>query len=305
MSPAGNYAGMSGFSASEAVACRRLVELGLAEDVGTGKDLTSAALVEASAHGEGDLVARAPGVLAGLPAVAIVSSMVDGSISLRSQIRDRQMLEAGTVVASLAGPARSLLACERLVLNFLNHLSGVATLTRRFVDAVAGTRCQVYDTRKTLPGWRLLEKYAVRQGGGHNHRMGLFDAVLIKDNHLAYWRGEHDGQGRTLAEAVRHARAAAPSAAFVEIEVDTLDQLRDAFEGRPDAVLLDNMDVESLRRAVTLRDRLAPGVILEASGGVTLQNVAAIAATGIDRVSVGALTQSAPALDIAMDWKLR
>jgi nicotinate-nucleotide pyrophosphorylase (carboxylating) len=191
------------------------------------------------------------------------------------------------------------LTAERTALNFLQRLSGVATRTRLFVAAVAGTRAQILDTRKTTPGWRLLEKYAVRCGGGHNHRLGLYDGVLIKDNHLACL-GNRPG---AITEAVAAARAGLGTTVPLELEVDGLHQLDEALACRPDIVLLDNMPPEDLRAAVRRRDRDAPGVLLEASGGVTLETVAAIAATGVDRVSVGSLTHSAVALDIALDYE--
>jgi nicotinate-nucleotide pyrophosphorylase (carboxylating) len=213
-------------------------------------------------------------------------------------------------VARLAGEARSLLTAERVLLNVLGRLSGIATLTRRFVDAVAGTRARIYDTRKTTAGWRRLEKYAVRQGGGWNHRLGLHAAILIKDNHLALGALARGGGRFTPAEAVRQAqRFAAESARAadeplpVEVEVDSLDQLRQVLPARPDLVLLDNMPADLLRQAVALRDALAPGVALEASGGVDLQSIAQIAAAGVERISVGALTHSAPWLDVALDWR--
>jgi nicotinate-nucleotide pyrophosphorylase (carboxylating) len=189
---------------------------------------------------------------------------------------------------------------ERTALNFLTHLSGVATLTRKFVDAVAGTKAVIIDTRKTLPGWRRLEKYAVRCGGGTNHRMGLADGCLIKDNHLAAWRAAK--ANHTIAEAVNEARKHVPKNIPIEVEVDTFEQLTDALSGNPDIVLLDNMDAPALRECVKLRNRLANGVLLEASGGIRLANVAEIAASGVDRISVGGLTHSAPALDLAFDW---
>jgi nicotinate-nucleotide pyrophosphorylase (carboxylating) len=193
---------------------------------------------------------------------------------------------------------RSVLSGERTALNFLQHLSGIATQTHRYVDAVAGLKCQVLDTRKTLPGWRLLEKYAVRCGGGHNHRVGLFDGVLIKDNHLRAL-GLGKKEIRTAVEAARRLHGPAVP---VEIEVDNLAELDEALRCGPDIVLLDNMPPEPMREAVRRRDAVAPRVRLEASGGVTLATVRAIAETGVDRVSVGALTHSAPALDIALDY---
>jgi nicotinate-nucleotide pyrophosphorylase (carboxylating) len=197
-----------------------------------------------------------------------------------------------------------LLTGERTCLNFLTHLSGVATLTRRYVDAVAGTRAGIYDTRKTLPGWRALQKYAVAAGGGRNHRMGLDDMILIKDNHLAAWKAA--APDRRIAAAVRAARqwstTQAKSPLPIEVEIDTLAQIEDALAGEPDMVLLDNMTLKDMRQAVALRDARAPDVELEASGGVSLANVAAIAATGVERISVGGLTHSSPALDLAFDW---
>src|SRR5262249_30385632 len=210
------------------------------------------------------------------------------------------------------GPARSLLTAERIILNFLGRLSGIATLTRRFVDAVSGTKARVYDIRKTTPGWRLLEKYAVRQGGGHNHRTGLFEAILIKDNHLAL-AAQLPGQlRRSLAETVRHVRQFIAQnfpesdprrEMIVEVEVDSLAQLEEVLPEKPDIVLLDNMPLESLRQAVAMRNARAPEVEFEASGGVTLESIAAIAATGVDRISAGALTHSAVSFDVAMDWR--
>jgi nicotinate-nucleotide pyrophosphorylase (carboxylating) len=193
---------------------------------------------------------------------------------------------------------RAILTGERTALNFLQHLSGVASLTRRFVDAVAGYPVQILDTRKTLPGWRLLEKYAVRCGGGHNHRMGLFDAVLIKDNHLAALGDFRDAIPRAVAAARREAKSVP-----VTVEVDNLEQLNVTLGCRPDVILLDNMSPEMLHEAVRRRQAVNPAVLLEASGGVSLASVRAIAAAGVDRISVGELTHSAPALDIGLDYE--
>ncbi len=204
---------------------------------------------------------------------------------------------------------RDLLTSERLLLNFVGRLSGVATWTRQFVRQVAGTRCRIYDTRKTTPGWRRLEKYAVRCGGGHNHRTGLFDAVLIKDNHLAH---VVDAGQRSLTPASAVARARQrlremlpndAEAMIVEVEVDTLEQLQQVLPQQPDIVLLDNMSLDELREAVARRDATGPATELEASGGVTLETVASIARTGVERISVGALTHSALSLDVALDWQ--
>jgi nicotinate-nucleotide pyrophosphorylase (carboxylating) len=200
---------------------------------------------------------------------------------------------------------RSLLTIERILLNFLQRLSGIATLTARFVAAVSGTRASIYDTRKTTAGWRALEKYAVRCGGGFNHRFGLYDAVLIKDNHLAWLEaaGAH-AQPDTIAAAIATARANTPPGTLIEVEVDTLEQLDRALKRGPDIILVDNMAPELVAEAVVRRDRVAPLVKLEGSGGVNLATVKALAQTGVDRISVGALTHSASALDLALDFDL-
>ena len=208
------------------------------------------------------------------------------------------------------GP-RSLLSGERIFLNLIGRLSGIATLTRRYVEAIAGSGARIYDTRKTTPGWRRLEKYAVRLGGGHNHRTGLYDAILIKDNHLALGAAGQGAAHLSPAQAVRRARELVESMAaaqsgeplIVEVEVDTLEQLAMVLGEGPDIVLLDNMPPDVLTQAVDLRDRVAPGIELEASGGVTLETVARIAATGVERISVGALTHSAGSLDVGLDWR--
>jgi nicotinate-nucleotide pyrophosphorylase (carboxylating) len=287
------------FTADEAAACQRLVTWALQEDLGEHGDLTSQAVIPADRAGQAMLVTRAPGVLAGLPAAALVLAAVDARLHLQPLKQDGDRLQAGDRLAILTGPMRALLTAERTALNFLQHLSGVATQTRRYVDAVAGLPCKVLDTRKTLPGWRLLHKYAVRRGGGHNHRMGLSDGVLIKDNHLAALGPRPDA----VAEAVRLARQHYGNRFPLEIEVDTLDQFDAALRAGPDMVLLDNMPLDWLREAVRRRNASAPDVLLEASGGVTLATLRAIAETGVDRVSVGALTHSAPALDIGLDYQ--
>jgi nicotinate-nucleotide pyrophosphorylase (carboxylating) len=208
----------------------------------------------------------------------------------------------------LSGDSRSLLTCERTILNFLGRLCGIATWTHAFCDRIAGTRARLYDTRKTTPGWRRLEKYAVRCGGGHTHRMGLYDAILIKDNHLAC-RANASGKLLNTGEAVEQARAFIHSNAvkfseppIVEIEIDRIQQLDDALDARPDIILLDNMSNDQLREAVLVRNIHAPGVELEASGGVSLDTIESIAKTGVDRISVGSLTHSAVNLDLGLDW---
>lgn len=275
-----------------------LIDLAFAEDLGTGVDLTSWALIAPEARGAARFSARSAGVVAGLPVLELITDKFLGRVAYRRLIDDGAVVEPGATVAEIAGPIRDLLLLERTALNVLQHLSGIATLTARFVAAVHGTRAIILDTRKTLPGWRALAKYAVRMGGGHNHRMGLYDGVLIKDNHLAGLAGESDPIGR----AVELARLRTPEGTIVEIEVDSLEQLDRALAARPEIILLDNFDVERASEAVVRRDRVAPGVRLEISGGVTLLTVAGLAATGVDRISVGALTHSAPALDLGLDW---
>jgi nicotinate-nucleotide pyrophosphorylase (carboxylating) len=238
-------------------------------------------------------------VLAGLPAAVGVFALVDPGLTFEAHQQDGAVLRPNDRLLTVTGRMRSILAGERTALNFLQRLSGVATQTRRYVEAMAGLPCRVLDTRKTTPGWRLLEKYAVRCGGGNNHRMGLSDGILIKDNHLA---ALGVGPG-VVREAVRLARERYGTRVPLEIEVDDLEQFNVALAAGPDIVLLDNMTPEQLREAVRRRDAVAPGVLLEASGGVTLATIRAIAEAGVDRVSVGALTHSATALDIALDYQ--
>jgi len=291
---------------------RRVVGGWLREDLGFEADWTSVALVPAAAVGSLSVVARRPGVIAGLPAAGLIVAEADAQLGWKPIVADGDRVEQGTVVAELAGPIRSILQVERVLLNLLGRLSGVATATRQLVDAVSGTGCRVYDTRKTLPGWRLLDKYAVGCGGGSTHLLGLYDAILIKDNHLA----AAAATGMPVAAAVTRARrfvaATFPpgreAEMVVEVEVDTPQQAEEVFAAAgdrtlPDIMLLDNMQPASLRQCVSLRDRLAPEVILEASGGITLETAATVAATGIDRISTGMPTHAAPWLDIALDWR--
>ncbi|HEV3436902.1 MAG TPA: carboxylating nicotinate-nucleotide diphosphorylase [Gemmata sp.] len=287
---------MSTFSPEEAAACRRLIDLALAEDLGLDGDRTSLATIPATTLGTAAFVARSGGVLAGLPAAALVAHTIDPTLTFTVVVPDGSSLAPNAKVATVSGSLRAILAAERTALNFLQRLSGVASLTRKFVDAATGFRARILDTRKTTPGWRLLEKYAVRMGGGTNHRLGLYDGILIKDNHLA-------GLGGDVRQAVEAARTYPGNAGLpVEVEVDTLEQLERALAVRADIVLLDNMTCDQLRAAVALRNAAAPSTLLEASGGVNLNVVGEIAATGVDRISVGVLTHSAPALDIALDY---
>jgi len=278
----------------------------LAEDLGAECDWTSVGLIAAGQCGAAEVRARSSGVVAGLEAARIVAAAVDESLEWMPVGRDGEAIEAGASVARLAGPVRSMLAAERTILNVMGRMSGIASAVRQLVDAVAITDCRVYDTRKTVPGWRLLDKYAVRCGGGWNHRMGLFDAILIKDNHLAAAAEE----GLTPADAVRRARefvrrtfpAERSAATVVEIEVDSLSQLEQVLPACPDIVLLDNMGLEELRQAVAIRDAVKSTVVLEASGGIRPDTVGAIAGTGVDRVSTGWPCHHAPWLDLGLDW---
>jgi nicotinate-nucleotide pyrophosphorylase (carboxylating) len=269
-------------------AARPLIELALAEDVGSG-DLTTEFTVPEGRSGQAAIVAKAHGVLAGLPVAAEVFRRVDARIVFEALALDGEPVAPGDVVARLQGPLPGILTAERTALNFLARLSGIATTTARFVDAVAPYKAVILDTRKTTPGWRLLEKYAVRCGGGRNHRLGLYDMVLIKDNHIAACG--------SISEAVRRVRAAGVEVP-IEVEVRTLEELEEALGLGVDRILLDNMDLATLREAVHLAGGKVP---LEASGGITLENVAQVAACGVDFISVGAITHSAPALDLSLE----
>ncbi len=262
----------------------------LAEDIGAG-DITTLLTVPEERAARAEMIVKAEGVVAGLPIAQAAFRIVEPSVVWEARVSDGQRVRPGDVLATLTGPARGLLTAERVALNFAQHLSGVATLTMRFVMLVAGTRAKIVDTRKTTPGLRALEKYAVRCGGGSNHRFGLADAVLIKDNHIA--------AGGGVAATVWRARELAPHTLRVEVECKTLAQVDDAIVAGPDIILLDNMNNEMLREAV---QRIAGRALTEASGGVNLQTVADIAKTGVDLISVGALTHSAPALDISLDF---
>lgn len=272
-----------------------VVRLALAEDLGRAGDVTAMACIPEDARMRAAFAARKPGVLAGIDCVRLAVLAMDPKASVDLRLRDRDAFDAGEVLAVVEADARAFLSAERTALNLVGRLSGVATLTRTYVEAVAGTKARIADTRKTTPGLRALEKHAVACGGGINHRFGLDDAILIKDNHVAVCGG--------VAEAVRRARAFAPHLMKVEVEVDGLDQL-DAVsalidEGAaPDVIMLDNFSLDELRAAVA---RVAGRIVLEASGGVDLTTVRGIAETGVDVISVGALTHSAPVLDIGLD----
>jgi nicotinate-nucleotide pyrophosphorylase (carboxylating) len=272
---------------------RRVAEAALEEDGARG-DVTTQMLVPADQQGRGTIVAKAEGVVCGLPVAAAAFAALDPSITFEPLVQDGASIAPGDLLARVAGPLAPILSAERVGLNLLQRLSGVATATRRMVDAVAGLPVRILDTRKTTPGLRALERYAVRVGGGHNHRFNLSDAVLIKDNHLAACRA----RGLTIVQAIDLARRAAPQGMRIEIEVTTVDEAREALDAGATALLLDNMPLEEMRRAVQLAKGRA---LIEASGGVRLDTVRAIAETGVDVVSAGGLTHSAPALDMSLE----
>lgn len=273
---------------------RSAVATALSEDLGLAGDVTSDAVIQPDWTARGTITARVPGVVAGLDVAAEAFRQLDGAIGFEGVVADGSAVEAGMTVAHVAGNARAILTAERVALNFLGRMSGIASLTRRYVERVAGTGATIVDTRKTTPGLRAFEKYAVRAGGGMNHRVGLFDAVLIKDNHVAVAGG--------VTTAITAARAHVGHMVKIEVEVDTLDQLAEALGHDIDAVLLDNMAPEDLRQAVKL---CAGRVVTEASGGVNLDTVTAIAEAGVDLISVGALTHSAPVMDFGLDSEVR
>ncbi len=267
-----------------------VVRAALAEDLGRAGDLTALACIDADATLVATFGARKAGAIAGLDCARIAVLAMDPAAKFKARVEDGARVEAGAVLAKVTANARALLSAERTALNLLGRLSGVATLTAAYVDAVAGTRARIVDTRKTTPGLRALEKYAVRCGGGVNHRFGLDDAILIKDNHVAACGG--------VRQAIERARAFAGHLVKVECEVDSLDQLAEALDAGPDVIMLDNFSLKQLNTAVGMT---AGRVVLEASGGVTLDTVRAIAETGVNVISVGALTHSAPVLDIGLD----
>jgi nicotinate-nucleotide pyrophosphorylase (carboxylating) len=275
-----------------AIMIEPLVRAALLEDLGRAGDITTDAVVPPQARAETALVARQAGVLAGLDAALTAFRLIDPSITAAIERRDGETLAPGDVIATIAGPARGILSAERVALNLLCHLSGVASATARIVAAIAGYRARVACTRKTMPGLRALQKYAVRVGGGANHRFGLDDAVLIKDNHVAVAGG--------IRPAIERARAAVGHLVKIDVEVDTFAQLEEVLAIGADAVLLDNMSPDELRRAVVM---VAGRAITEASGRITPETAPAIAATGVDLISVGWLTHSASVLDIGLDYR--
>jgi nicotinate-nucleotide pyrophosphorylase (carboxylating) len=269
-----------------------LVRNALVEDLGLAGDITATAVIPATHRSRVAMVTRQAGVVAGLDASELAFQLVDPAIVMTRHVADGTKVGAGQVIATIEGPSRGLLTAERTALNFLGHLSGIASVTGGIVEAIAGTKASIVCTRKTTPGLRALEKYAVRAGGGMNHRFALYDAVLIKDNHVAIAGG--------ISEALRRAKAGVGHMVKIEIEVDTLEQLREAMHEGVDAVLLDNMTPDQLRAAV---DIVGGRAITEASGRITPVTAAAIAAAGVDLISAGWLTHSAPTLDIGLDWR--
>ena len=269
-----------------------LLELAFAEDIGIG-DITTEATVPPSQQGVGTIVAKSGGVVAGLPVAARVFDTLDATLIFQAFVNDGDKVVAGAPLAEVRGSAKTILIGERTALNFLQRLSGIATLTAQFVNAVSGYAVNIVDTRKTAAGWRAVQKYAVRVGGGHNHRFGLFDGVLIKDNHIVAAGG--------IANAVRKARESVPHTGKIEVEVETAAQVDEALQAGADILLLDNMSLELMRRVVEQIDGRA---VTEASGGITLERVREVAATGVNLISVGALTHSAMPLDMSLTLTL-
>lgn len=272
---------------------QRKIEDWLQEDLGFG-DITTMSTIPESEHGIGILYAKEAGVVAGLPIARQVFETVDPELVFTAKVEEGSRVEYGQQIAEVSGSVRSILSGERLALNLMQRLSAIATKTNEYVQAVAGTKARVVDTRKTTPGMRFLEKYAVRIGGGHNHRFALYDAVMIKDNHIK-------GAGG-IAQAVAAARAAIPHTMTVEVEAETLGQVQEALDAGADIIMLDNMSNEQMAEAVRL---IAGRAVVEASGGVNLQTIGSIAATGVDIISVGALTHSVKAFDISLDLNTR
>ena len=270
-------------------ALKEIIARALAEDIGSG-DLTTTATVDAVAECRAEIVAKADGVIAGMPVAKTTFKTLNSGVEFEPLVREGAWVSEGTVVARVAGNARGILTAERTALNFLQRISGIATLTAEYVQAIDGTKARIVDTRKTAPGLRVLDKYAVHAGGGFNHRIGLFDGVLIKDNHLRAAGG--------VGEAVRRAKTAVHHMVKVEVEVQTLDEVEEALDAEADLILLDNMTLDEIREAVEI---IGGRCQTEVSGGISLDTVSATAECGVDFISVGALTHSAPALDLSLE----
>lgn len=293
---------------------RQLMRLAIAEDLDVSVDWTTLAMIDAERRGTCQIVSRGEGIAAGIALTPWIVDEFDADLEVEVLVGEGESFSPGTALVRLSGSARDLLTIERVTLNLLSRLCGIATLTRRYVEELAGTDARLYDTRKTTPGMRRLEKYAVRCGGGHNHRTGLFDGFLIKDNHLALGQSnatESGGDAMPLSPAEAAGRAVtmrggvmnqlvAPS--IVEIEVDRLDQMETLLRSGVDIILLDNFTLDDLRSAVAARDAASVDIELEASGNISIDTIASVAATGVDRISSGALTHQATSLDLGMDW---
>lgn len=294
-----------------------LIRLALQEDIGSdcldqGVDCTTDAVVPESANAKAAFVSRREGIVCGVEVAKLALSTFAPDVNLIVEVHDGQAIQKGQTIAVMSGSAHDILTMERTCLNFLCRLSGISTLAREFAKRIQGTKAVVLDTRKTTPGWRRLEKYAVACGGGANHRMGLYDAIMLKDNHLAFYRSLVQDNENTIPDAIQQSRewinqhaADLPRGrdTVLQLEVDTLDQFQIALETDCDIVLLDNMNCDQLSQAVSMRDAAKPKLLLEASGGVNLDTIAAIAQTGVDRISVGAMTHSASNFDIGLDWR--
>jgi nicotinate-nucleotide pyrophosphorylase (carboxylating) len=269
---------------------KHLIRLALSEDIGKG-DLTSEALVGNDLSGKAVIVSKQEGILAGLEAAKLVFQVVDPKIIFRSLKQDGESIKKGDKIALILGRVKSILSAERTALNFLQRLSGIATLTAKYVEQIKGTKAKILDTRKTTPGLRILEKYAVKAGGGENHRMGLFDMILIKENHVKAAGG--------VSNAIKKARSKYRKKR-IEVEVRNLNEVREAIQSVPDWIMLDNMKIQEIKKAVRVIRSAGPEIKIEASGGINLRNVHRIALAGVDFISVGALTHSAPALDLSL-----
>ena len=288
----------------------RLIKWALEEDLSGGGERTSTLLIDQEKIGRANIVARQSGTVAGIDIARNVFHTLDPSIQCKGNAVDGDRINTADVLMEIEGNIRTMLSVERVALNFLTHLSGIATLTAQFVAAVSGTKAQIFDTRKTIPGWRRLAKYAVRAGGGNNHRINLADGAMIKDNHLAAMthgtNGENNSDvvplGEQLTESIIRLREKLPKGIPIVVEVDHMAQYKKVLPICPDIVLLDNMELFELRQAVQFRNELASKVCLEATGGITLKNIQQVALTGVERISVGALTHSSSGLDMAMDW---
>ena len=288
-----------------------LIKQALQEDLESQQDWTTVSIVPAGASAVAHVVARDEGIFVGEKVAAEVLKFADAKIDLQVHLKDGSPIAPQEKAMTFSGDARQILSLERTILNFAGRLSGIASKTRKFVDLTSGTKATICDTRKTTPGWRRIEKYAVNCGGGTNHRMGLYDAILIKDNHLAFSYEQNPNWESVMKQAIRDAKKVAIEQAnldgdmVIQVEVDNLQQLDFVLEESPDIVLLDNMNLKQLAEAVAMRDKQNPKVLLEASGGVNIDTVASISQTGVERISIGALTHSAVQFDLGLDWEER